>query len=172
MIVELFYYSFICSVIILILILIIIIVLYSIIYFTFFITLVKASYFFYQEHELKKFIKRNSDYYLDVFFNEKSNISMFNKKLECIKLDKLNEVDLILGNYYYKDLNGIRGMINKNDLKYLKTSLIYDEYDNWNDMKYKLSLPRDVLIYISKFIADKKCLKKERSIDIKYFDNV
>ena len=179
MIVDLIYYTLTCSITLIILIALVLLIGYIIIYFTFFIAIIRSSYFLYQQEQLIKFIKRNKKYYLDVFFNETYKLSIFNSnnnsidvdKLNCIKLENIKEEDLFFGNYYYKGLNG-NGMFNMYHLKYLKTSNIYDELDNWNNMKYKLSLPSDVLIYIGKFIADRKCLKKERSNDIKYFHNV
>lgn len=179
MIIELLYYSVNFFVVITIITVVLVLIGYTVVYFTLFMALIRASYFLKQEEELIKFIKRNKSFYLDVFFRDSYNSSIFNIghqkidhcKLECIKLNNLKEEDYIFGNYYYESLKG-NGMFNKYHLKYLKTSNIYDELDNWNNMKYKLSLPSDVLSYIGKFIADRKCLKKERTNDIKYFNSV
>jgi hypothetical protein len=134
--------------------------------FLFYYNLLKLSCILYNERCIQNFLKKYSDYYLDV-----NMIS--GDEIKHVKVNNSYEEQL-MGIIEYSRCSGEKGALLTGRLRNIQLSDMYIDYNNWKKVEKHIRLPFDMTRYISKFIADKSCNcdKIERSDDIKYFNNI
>lgn len=142
-------------------ILVILLISHIICYLYFLNTFIIISYHLYNNRLLQHFLYKNREYFLDIKLTD-------NNIIKCVKINGCQIEQYLLGYIIYNTTN----IIQRNKLDYIKTSDIYDDYDNWNKVSNEINLPQELLYKISEYLADKKCDFKGSSNDKKYYNIV